>query len=604
MADTTFVDGSTVIIDDWCNDVNIATYRAIGVGGVAPVTPADVRTNLGLSAQTGASLIGFTPTGNISSTSVQAALAEEVADLAASSGSSLVGFLQAGAGAISRTVQSKFRDLVSVKDFGAVGDGVTNDYSAFQTAINTLMSAGGGTLFIPAGTYKITGQLTQDRSSNTSLGVVSLVGAGRTAVTIIHSGATSLFSVTGHATTAEGQTKEIVISGMTLIGSLTTNQVAVGLTYVSFPHIFDVHIEGFDYAYYFQDTDHANFDSCVARFNNKGIFTRINPVPTSNSTLPNQYTFNGCVWNNNYINGLYNGGGSVWTFSGGTIEFNGGSDSVNGYGFKMEGGGLQGGTDLILNGVYFESNNGVADVVLVKTDVTAVNTSVTYDFIGCTFNRASSVLKATNVILTNFASSASVGDQIVNLYGCSFKSYNSYSPSAGTPYLNWSGAQGRNAKNFSAPGTIFKDAVESPTYVQNITKPFVELSRNGNQTINNATPTVWQLDTANYGFSWGTSINGSYQIAIPETGVYEVCATITFSGSLAGTSTIRILRGALTAFNATATATDVLTVGGTKYFTAGDLISVQVTQNSGAAATAVGSGSAISFLNITKKVDA
>ena len=85
MADTTFVDGSTVIIDDWCNDVNIATYRAIGAGGVAPTTPADVRTNLGLPAQTGAGLIGFTPTGNISSTTVQAAIAEEISDLASSS---------------------------------------------------------------------------------------------------------------------------------------------------------------------------------------------------------------------------------------------------------------------------------------------------------------------------------------------------------------------------------------------------------------------------------------------------------------------------------------------------------------------------------------
>jgi hypothetical protein len=33
-------------------------------------------------------------------------------------------FLQAGSGAVQRTVQSKLRDVVSVKDFGAVGDGV------------------------------------------------------------------------------------------------------------------------------------------------------------------------------------------------------------------------------------------------------------------------------------------------------------------------------------------------------------------------------------------------------------------------------------------------------------------------------------------------
>ena len=45
-----------------------------------------------------------------------------------------VGFLQAGTGAVERSVQSKLRDVVSVKDFGAVGDGVTDDTAAFVAA--------------------------------------------------------------------------------------------------------------------------------------------------------------------------------------------------------------------------------------------------------------------------------------------------------------------------------------------------------------------------------------------------------------------------------------------------------------------------------------
>jgi len=43
-------------------------------------------------------------------------------------------FLQAGTGAVARTSLSKLRDTVSVKDFGAVGDGVTNDFSALRAA--------------------------------------------------------------------------------------------------------------------------------------------------------------------------------------------------------------------------------------------------------------------------------------------------------------------------------------------------------------------------------------------------------------------------------------------------------------------------------------
>jgi hypothetical protein len=57
----------------------------------------------------------------------------------------------AGVGAVATTVQAKLREAVSVKDFGAVGDGVTDDYAAFQAAINAL-PVSGGTITIPATT--------------------------------------------------------------------------------------------------------------------------------------------------------------------------------------------------------------------------------------------------------------------------------------------------------------------------------------------------------------------------------------------------------------------------------------------------------------------
>jgi hypothetical protein len=52
-----------------------------------------------------------------------------------------------------RSLANRFADIYNVKDFGAVGDGVTDNQAAFQAAINTALSAGGGTIYIPKGVY-------------------------------------------------------------------------------------------------------------------------------------------------------------------------------------------------------------------------------------------------------------------------------------------------------------------------------------------------------------------------------------------------------------------------------------------------------------------
>jgi hypothetical protein len=64
-----------------------------------------------------------------------------------------------GTGAVNRDITAKFGEYVSVKDFGAVGDGVADDTAAIQAAINAMFTAGGGTLYFPAGNYRHTVQL-------------------------------------------------------------------------------------------------------------------------------------------------------------------------------------------------------------------------------------------------------------------------------------------------------------------------------------------------------------------------------------------------------------------------------------------------------------
>lgn len=69
-------------------------------------------------------------------------------------------FQQAGTGAVLRTAQDKMREVISVKDFGATGDGTTDDTAALNNFFAALNTAGGGVGVIPPGTYRCNSQVT------------------------------------------------------------------------------------------------------------------------------------------------------------------------------------------------------------------------------------------------------------------------------------------------------------------------------------------------------------------------------------------------------------------------------------------------------------
>lgn len=130
--------------------------------------------------------------------------------LASSTGGGMVGILQAGTGAVSRTAASKFQEHFSVKDFGAVGDGVTDDtaavHAAFRAAIaattdpynevgNRRIGWGQTAVYFPKGKYKVT----EGFSTLAMVVGLKVYGAGKMASAIeFHSDSEALFKCNIH----------------------------------------------------------------------------------------------------------------------------------------------------------------------------------------------------------------------------------------------------------------------------------------------------------------------------------------------------------------------------------------------------------------------
>ena len=87
--------------------------------------------------------------------------------LYSASGSQLVNYkLPSAAGSVTRNIESKLAERASVKDFGAKGDGSTDDTIAFQAAATWAASRTyGGIIYVPPGTYNLSNRITWDGGS-------------------------------------------------------------------------------------------------------------------------------------------------------------------------------------------------------------------------------------------------------------------------------------------------------------------------------------------------------------------------------------------------------------------------------------------------------
>jgi hypothetical protein len=175
--------------------------------------------------------ISYTPGPDslLTATNVQAALDQLSDD---EDGSSYVGFLQAGAGAVPRTAQSKMRDVVSVKDFGAIeGDASANGAANATAFANAVAASVGKVLLIPSGIWWIDGELVLPEKTK-------LVGQGMTSTILKHNGA-GVFIKT--PATFPAYTSNVCISDIMVYGNASTT-TGIDLTNTSDASIRDVKV--------------------------------------------------------------------------------------------------------------------------------------------------------------------------------------------------------------------------------------------------------------------------------------------------------------------------------------------------------------------------
>ena len=346
--------------------------------------------------------------------------------LAASTGSSLVGFIQSGTGAVARTVQNKARESVSVLDFGAVGDGVTDDTAGFQSAINI----GGCSLVIPSRNYLLNTGLTIDYSNvafpgpGVSSTRVSLVGDSLHNTFLNYAGAAGSFALSkigpvsfvSSGVYANDLMQDFVLND---VGGTKTRKgiYSKNLAYADFIRL---NINGFNTGLVFDSSLSSSFDHIVFNSNTIGMVLD----NTTGQSLPNANSFINCEWNGNTQAGIVgNKSGAANRFTSCRLEQNGvtGGGTVGGVFLNIDG--ANGTASAVFDSCYFEANGGTADAYL--TNISAL--PITIVFRNCVFNRTSSTKYVTNNIVLGNTGGGSIKCVLI---GCGFLSTGSYVPNA------------------------------------------------------------------------------------------------------------------------------------------------------------------------------
>ena len=354
-------------------------------------------------------------------------------------GDALIGFKQADtngliSGAVGRTVHQKLQDLVSVRDFGATGDGTTDDTTAIQAAIYYAQT-NGGCVYLPAGIYIISSSLNvQINSGGLPLLRPSICGDGAGATTILQTANASGIVVTGYTSNpADYMDLEDFTLQSNAVGGYGNG---ISFSDSAFVNIDNVEVLGWENGVYGIDALSMTFTRLVSRFNINGFRFESSGSGTGYTSEPNAITMLGCTIGNNTNYGGWVVGAGTFTFVGGSIESNGESTTTlsTKWGLRITNSGgnfdQQSANGFNLQGVYFEGNGGQANLWVEQT---VSRPGVTGAVVGCSFVVLGNSYPAASVYL---AATNSAYAFPIAFTGCGWSGLNVYTPSATRPTIN------------------------------------------------------------------------------------------------------------------------------------------------------------------------
>ena len=218
-----------------------------------------------------------------------------------------------GAAAVARTLANRFADVVNVLDFGAVGDGVADDTTAIQAAVNSLPSIGGKIVF-PNGKYLVNDKITITKDNVTidfgsaiitnTVQIPSSAWEGQTVSPLF-------FFNSNNGVILNGHFENCVSQGVLVGGTLSNNKIGFYISGTKFTNLVSTQSES--KCVQARHVDNIIFDGIVCK--NIGVTNATEYTPTLSINYSTNAIISNCIVDDDKEGGaanfLYVNNGSI-----------------------------------------------------------------------------------------------------------------------------------------------------------------------------------------------------------------------------------------------------------------------------------------------------